>query len=271
MEKTETLPQNTFTLIKKSFFCFFVPLILLITLKPETAKTEDPAEEIERADRNNYFGVFVGTGITKNRHTDVEGFANWGSPGSSVNYDDSEPVGGIIIGRKIYIDETPIRLELDATIGELSAHSDRIDPKDRDETARSKILWLVTTRAGLEEDIGRVTAFVNGGLALGRVSNSVTDIDFAPGHSPWEDPDDSFKDTSTRLGWVLGLGAEMALDENEDWKMRLDGSYINLGEETYTVNHSGGGRCGPEGPRKPCVYKVDNEVFIVRLAVTRRF
>ena len=78
-------------------------------------------------------------------------------------------------------------------------------------TVKSEIDWVATARAGIEQAIGSATLFVSGGLALARIDNSVTDIDFGPNRPTQVDPDDSFSDDATELGWVLGVGVEAPL------------------------------------------------------------
>lgn len=277
--------------VKKRFYNFLTVLLFLMfpgflnaaekttENRTKTQKAADAYVEVDFNNNDYYFGVFVGAGKLKNTHVDVEGFANWGHPGSSVDYDDSATVGGFLIGKKAYINGLPVRLELDGTFGKISAQTNKLDPEGLDETAKSEVLWLVTTRAGLEKNVGLVTLFANGGLALAKISNSVTDIDFSRDAPPRRDPDDSFKDNSVHFGWVLGLGAEIPLDRNlqgalqneETWTLRLEGSYINFGNEKYSVNHSGNNRCGAEGPRRPCAYTIKNELGILRLVLSRRF
>ncbi|MCY4513280.1 MAG: hypothetical protein OXB86_06295 [Bdellovibrionales bacterium] len=273
----------------------FLPVFLFLMFPGFLNATEETAENKEKAqkasdvfvevdlnkkdDDDYYFGVFVGAGKLKNTHVDVEGFANWGHPGSSVDYDDSATVGGFLIGKKASINGLPVRLELDGTFGKMSAQTNRLDPEGLDETAKSEVLWLVTARAGLEKNVGLVTLLANSGLALARISNSVTDIDFRRDAPPQRDPDDSFQDNSIHLGWVFGLGAEIPLDKNlqralqddETWTLRLEGSYINFGKDRYTVNHSGNNRCGVDGPRRPCIYTIKNEIGILRFVLSRRF
>ena len=47
---------------------------------------------------DKYAGVFIGPGFMKNRIIDVDGFADWGSPGSVSKYDDTGFVGGVLVG-----------------------------------------------------------------------------------------------------------------------------------------------------------------------------
>ena len=216
-----------------------------------------------------YAGLFAGFGKSDNRIVDVEGFANWGNPGYRVNYDDSGFVGGPMLGKRFEINGLPLRIELDATFGSLSSASNRLDPVGLDETVKSEIDWVTTARAGIEQAIGSATLFVSGGMALARIDNSVTDIDFGPNRPTQVDPDDSFSNDATELGWVLGVGVEAPL--TADWQLRLEGSYLDFGKGTYYVNRSGDGRCGPGMPRRPCPYNVKNKLSIVRLTIIRQF
>ena len=225
-----------------------------------------------------YAGVFAGAGRADNRIVDVDGFANWGNPGWAVDYDDAGFAGGALIGKKFEFDGVPFRIELDGTFGNMSAKTDRIDPRGRDETAESKFRWIATARLGVEEAVGPATVFAAAGLAAARIDNSLTDLDRGcvpvgdpdcrP--TPWRaDPDDSFYGGSTEIGWVIGVGVETSLDDA--WTLRLEGSYLDFGKSTHYANHSGDGRCGPGGLRRPCAYSVENRLGIVRLAVIRWF
>ena len=221
---------------------------------------------------NAYAGVFVGSGRAGNRLTDIDGFANWGNPGSMVDYDDNQFVGGALIGRKFEIGGTPLRIEFDAVIGSLSASTSALDPTCADESATSELQWITTARVGVEDTVGRATLFATGGLATARIANSVTDIDYRGSCLQMElrhDADDSFRDTSLRFGWVIGAGVDVALDRK--WTFRLEGSYLDFGRDTYHVNHSADNACGRGGPRMPCPYDIENRLGVVRLAIIRRF
>ena len=148
-------------------------------------------------------------------------------------------------------------------------HTNRLDPEGLDETAATKFRWIATARGGVEQTLGPVTVFASGGVAAARIYNSVTDIDFGPNIPRHIDRDDSFRDSSTRIGWVIGLGVEAPLADA--WTLRLEGSYLDFGRSKHYVNRSGNNRCGAEGPRRPCPYSVENKLGIVRLAIIRRF
>ena len=225
-----------------------------------------------------YAGVFAGSGRGDNRIVDVDGFANWGNPGSTVDYDDAGFAGGVLIGKKCEIDGVPpLRVELDGTFGDVSAKTDRLDPSPSggDETGESELRWIATARAGIEQALGPVTVFATAGLAVARIDNSVTDLDRSVDSSgnptPWRvDPDDSFRGGSTGVGWVIGAGVEASL--SDVWALRLEGSYLDFGRSTHEVNRSGNNRCcGPGTPRRPAFYSVENKFGVVRLAVIYRF
>ena len=219
-----------------------------------------------------YAGAFAGSGRIGNRLIDVDGFANWGNPGSMVDYDDSGFVAGALIGRKFEMDGTSLRIELDAMFGDLSASSSALDPTCPDESVESELRWVTTARTGVEATVGRATVFATGGLAAARMTHSVTDIDYRGSCLEMElrlDPDDSFRDTSIELGWVIGAGVEVPLDP--EWTFRLEGSYLDFGRNTYEVNRSANNTCGRDGARRPCPYDIENGLGVVRLAIVRVF
>ena len=225
-----------------------------------------------RAGTGTYVGAFAGSGHTDNRFVDVDGFADWGNPGSTTHYDHRGLVGGVLAGRTFEVDGARLRLEVDGTFGNLSARTSRLDPTCPDESANSELRWVATARIGVAQSVGGATVFATGGLAAGRLVNSVTDIDYS-GTRCLErdlrlDSDDSFRDSSTELGWVIGVGVEAPLADA--WTLRLDGSYLDFGRSTHYVNRSANNTCGG-GARRPCRYDIENRLGIVRLTIIRRF
>ena len=216
-----------------------------------------------------YVSVFTGSSRADNRIVDIDGFANWGNPGSTVEYRASDIVGGVLVGRKFDIGGAGIRIELDGMFGDISAKSNQLDPEGLDETVVSKVRWVATVRTGIEHAVGPATIFATGGAAAARISNSVTDIDFGGGMPQRIDPDDSFRSSSTEIGWVIGVGLESPTADN--WGLRLDVSHMDFGQSTHYVNRSGGNRCGDGGPRRACPYELENRLSILRIAVVYSF
>ena len=234
-----------------------------------TAQESTPQNETELLRFGNYAGVFVGPGFMRNRVVDIDGFADWGNPGSVSKYDDTGFAGGAFVGGKFDVGGLTLRGELDGTLTNVSASTDKLDPEGLDETAESEFSWIVSARGGIEQAVGRVTVFVTGGLAFAGVSNSVTDIDSSDSGS-MVDPDDSFSKDSTEVGWVIGAGLEAAL--SDVWALRFEGSYLDFGESTHLVNRSGNNRCcGPDTPRRAASYEVENRLSTARLAIIRQF
>lgn len=231
-----------------------------------------------------YAGVFVGAGRTDGRVVDVDGFSYSNHPGRPVDYDDAGFVGGALVGRKLRLGGALLRFEVDGAFGGMSAQTDQIDPRfdPPDETVESTFRGVVTARAGVEHLVGPATLFVTAGLAAARIDNALTDLDaWRDEHGAWVllpsgrpaqriDPDDSFRASAIELGWVVGVGAETAL--NDAWALRLDGSYLDFGRNTYTANHSGNDRCcGTGSPRRPVSYRVGSKLGVVRVALVHRF
>ena len=106
----------------------------------------------------------------RNRVVDIDGFADGGNPGSVSKYDDTGFAGGAFVGGKFDVGGLTLRGELDGTLTNVSASTDKLDPEGLDETAESKFSWIVSARGGIEQAVGRITAFVTGGLAFAGVS-----------------------------------------------------------------------------------------------------
>ena len=218
-----------------------------------------------------YAGAFAGAGRPDNRIVDVDGFADWGNPGSRTGYAGAAAVAGLLAGKRFGIGG--VRVEADAMFGDLAAGTNRLDPGCTDEAAATRFRWIATVRVGVEETIGDVGVFVSGGPALARIVNSVTDTDYS-GSTCLEtdlrlDADDSFRRVSTEVGWAIGAGFEMPLAAR--WALRFDGSYLDFGSETYRVNLSGNNSCGPGGGMTACRYTVRNKLGVVRLGIVYRF
>lgn len=240
-------------------------LSVMVTGKPMIAASDDSVADEART----YTGIFVGSGLLGNEIVDVEGFANWGQPGYTLGYGDNRFVAGALFGTRVRLGGVRLRIEFDGTFGDLSAKSNRLDPAGLDETAGSDIHWIATGRVGFELPVGGATVFATIGLAATRITNFVTDIDSGRDVLPHLDPDDSFRTGSTGLGPVIGAGIEAPLAGA--WRLRVEGSFLDFGWSTHTVNHSGNNSCGPGNPRRPCPYEVRNQMGMIRFGLIHRF
>ena len=108
-----------------------------------------------------YAGGFIGSGRTDNRIVDIEGFANWGNPGSVSEYDTAGLVGGVLIGKKFDVGGARLRTEIDGTFGDLMAMTNQLDPQGLDETAVSEFRWIATGRGGRRKGHRRLDGLRN--------------------------------------------------------------------------------------------------------------
>ena len=217
-----------------------------------------------------YAGAFIGQGRAQSAIVDVNGASNWGNPGWTVDYEDDGVAGGILIGRQLTDGRFPLRVEASGAFGDLVAQTNRLDPRGRDETARSEPRWVASLRLGVAASRGPATFFVSAGPAVAGLLNAVEDLDRSGLDDPWHrDPDDSFENRDTAFGWAASAGVE--INVGDAWRLRLEGAHFDFGSGKHTLNHSANNRCGPGNPRSPCVYTVDNELSMVRLAALRRF
>ena len=232
-----------------------------------------------------YAGAFAGVARADNRIVDRDGFSNTGNPGWAVEYRDSAFMGGALVGKRFAVGGVPLRFELDGAFGGPSAATNRIDPHlvpvqppppgGADETVVSTFRWSATARVGIERAAGSATTlFAAAGLAVARIENALADLDWGvdpPRRTPWRpDPDDSFGDASTEVGWSLGAGVETALAGG--WALRLEGLYLDFGRTTHRANLSGNDPCcGSGSPHRPVAYTIENRLGVMRLAVVRRF
>lgn len=221
----------------------------------------------------DYAGAFLGAGKVASKIVDIDGFADWGNPGSTNKLDGPGAFAGVLAGRRLDMGSSGLRFEIDALAGSLSADTDGLDPTCSDETASTRIRWMATARMGFDRDVGNTRIFLAGGPALARIVNSVTDIDYGgPGCLEGNllfDEDDSFRSEGTRVGWAVGAGLEAPLSSL--WSLRLDATHFDFGRKNYLVNESGNNRCGRGGEFRPCTYSLDNRGGMVRLMIFYRF
>ena len=258
------------TLPRRRHLPAFAAAWLLPIVSMTSAEAEDGRNGLPWA--GSYAGISVGIGHLSNGIRDVDGFANWGNPGSTRDYDAGGAVGGVFAGRRFALGGLGLRYEVEAMLGDLSARTDGLDPTCPDEAADTRLRWAVAARIGVEEEIGNVRAFALAGPALARIVNTVTDTDYTGSCLERDlrlDADDSFRRESTRFGWTLGIGIETELTPR--WTIRLDGAYFDFGKQSYRVNRSLNNSCGPNGPRAPCSYTIHNRTTALRLAIVYRF
>ena len=220
----------------------------------------------------SYLGVFAGPGSVDVRMTDIDGFSGSNSvPGQTFEYDGTGIAAGVVAGRYFHLGRVQLLLEADGAFGGLPAATRQMDPVGLDETATAELHWVGTARMGVRRSLGSVGVFVAGGVSVAGISNSFTDLDPGTDGRLRVDPDDSFDERPTRVGWVAGAGIERPV--TGAWTLRLDGLYKDFGETVHQAENRLGvnaGVCGPAGLPSPCRYGFDQRFALLRLVLLRR-
>ena len=249
-----------------------VPALAGLLAVAGIARAQEGAAGSARA-AATYAGALVGLGVADVRMTDASGFSGSdGTPGQTFEFGDTGSAAGVVAGRDFRLGRVPLRLEADAAFGGLPGATRQLDLVGRDETAASELRWVGTVRVGVRRSIGRAGVFLSGGMSVAGISNSFTDLDTEPDGRPHVDPDDSFDERPTQVGWVAGAGLE--LPAADAWTLRIEGMYMDLGETDHQVENRRGpnaGICGPGGLPSPCRYGIDQRFALLRLVVVRHF
>ena len=219
-----------------------------------------------------YVGAFAGLGAVDVRTTDTDGFSGSnGVPGQTFEYDGTGLAAGVVAGRHFHLGRAQLRFEADGAFGGLPTAARQLDPIGLDETAVSELHWVGTARIGVRRSFGRAGVFLTGGVSVAGISDSFTDLDVGTDGRARVDPDDSFDERSTRVGWVAGAGIDTRV--GGAWTLRFEGLYMDFGETVHQVENRLGvnaGVCGPAGLPSPCRYGVDQRFALVRLVLVRR-
>jgi outer membrane immunogenic protein len=184
----------------------------LIVMEPEPMAVMPSAHDWSGA----YVGVSGGYGMGT-VDWDGEYFLNdVGVGGEDGSYDIAGWLFGVQAGANMQMDSFVLGIEGDISWTNLSGEGDPIDPQDATPTVPSgSIEWLGTLRGRAGVAIDQVLLYGTAGLAYGTGSIELTNLD--------GDGDDRTADI-TAPGYVVGFGAEVALDDNLSIK----------GEYTYT-------------------------------------
>jgi outer membrane immunogenic protein len=108
--------------------------------------------------------------------------------------------------------------------GDISGLSGQGTNTSLNKSLNQKINWLSTVRLRGGLAVGDTMAYVTGGVAFGKVSNT-----FDPGFGGHGIKSES----KTRVGWTIGGGIEHMVDRN--WTVGLEGLFVDLGKKTVSV------------------------------------
>jgi len=132
------------------------------------------------------------------------------------------------------------------------------------EAAAQKLTWLGTVRARLGITVlnNTLLAFATGGLAYGRVVDSVQTIGVPNGAAGILVGASS--DTA-RTGWTVGGGLEYAF--LNDWSAKIEYLYYDLGSHTLTLDFA----AVPGDAGNTFTYKFRDNGNLVRIGLNRHF
>ena len=174
-----------------------------------------------------YVGGSVGYGATNNTVTHYDaGSGCWWSCGRLQGLRDvgQGVIGGLDAGYNYQIGSVVVGLETDisAQSGSGSFNTFCQTSGYCDYTQRNRVSALGTVRGRVGYAFDRALLYVTGGLAYGHVSNYVKDNN-DPGY---------WNGSKWRAGYTLGAGLEYAVTNN--WSIKAEGLYYNLGRRTIT-------------------------------------
>ncbi len=258
--------MNDTNLVERAFASALVSLLVVVG----SVHAQDGTDGSGRA--GSYIGAFAGLGSLAVGMTDIDGFTGSnGVPGETFEYDDTGLAAGVAAGRYFRLGSVQLLFEADGAFSGVSATPGQLDPVGLDETAAAELHWVGTARIGLRRSLGRVGVFVTGGVSVAGFSNSFTDLDPGTDGRLQLDPDDSFDERPTRVGWVAGAGIETPVAGA--WTLRLEGLYNDFGETVHQAENRrdvNAGVCGPAGLPSPCRYGFDQRLALLRLVLVRR-
>ena len=247
-----------------------VPVLVSLLALVGTAQAQD--DTVGPGQAGGYIGAFAGLGSLDVRMTDIDGFTGSnGVPGQAFEYDDTGMAAGVVAGRYFHLRRVQLLVEADGTLVGLPAAARQVDPVGLDETAAAELHWVGTARIGVRRSLGRAGVFVAGGVSVAGVSNSFTDLDPGTAGGMQLDPDDSFDERPTLVGWVAGVGIEMPVAGS--WNLRFEGLHKDFGETVHQAENRldvNAGVCGPSGLPSPCRYGFDQRLALLRLVLVRR-
>ena len=175
-----------------------------------------------------YAGVFAGVGHTSSDWDGTDSDDNDGSDAVDIDETLSETtvlLGGLV-GVNFQKDKLVFGAEADLAWFDSREDESLDGAEGLDITSDIDLLGSLRARLGYAED--RTLFYVTGGLAFANAKHTWND------HGS-EDFNLPSKSVDLDFGWVVGAGIEHAWTDN--WLIRLEGFYYDLGSEDATVSN----------------------------------
>jgi outer membrane immunogenic protein len=115
-----------------------------------------------------------------------------------------------------------------------------------------QISWLATVRGRVGVAIGDTMPYFTAGLAISHAKNS--------GNLGFSGPTDTYTDSSTRTGWVVGGGIEHMITRN--WTVKFEGLWVDAGSKVVEIGSN---------PGSGKATKFNNHLVIARAGLNFKF
>ncbi len=129
-----------------------------------------------------------------------------------------------------------------------------------DEIFKNEMTWYGTFRGRVGVVHERALFYATGGLAVAGINNSGIDDD-----ELYEGP--LWSSNSTRVGFTLGAGVEMAL--HSGWSLKLEGLYMDFGSSTLPPNPGTESQYTCSAPA--CRMTVSNSAVVFRVGANKHY
>jgi len=203
-----------------------------------------------------YAGVFAGVGDTSSDWDGTDESATIPPESVDESLNDTAFLLGALAGINFQHDSWVFGIEADIAWFDSKEHEHLDGGEGLDLTSEIDILGSLRARAGYAAD--RTLFYVTGGLAFADAEHTWDDGSF------FVDPFDLRPEkVDLDFGWVIGAGVEHAWTDN--WLVRIEGLYFDLGSEDGETSFSNGQFTETD------TFDVDQEIWVGRIAVSYKF
>lgn len=197
-----------------------------------------------------YGGVFAGVGHTSSDWHGLDDDTGTDPVSIDESLDETALLLGGLVGVNFQRDNLVFGLEGDLAWFHSKEHESLDGAEGLDITSKIDLLGTVRARAGYAAD--RTLFYLTGGLAFADTKHTWDDGSGEPGGFN----DLPKKSVDLDFGWTVGAGIEHAWTDN--WLVRIEGLYVDLGSEKGRVSN------GEETDR----FKVDQDIFLGRIGIS---
>lgn len=209
-----------------------------------------------------YAGVFAGVGFTSSDWDGIDSDIGGIEVPIDESLDDTVFLLGGLAGINFQHDRWVFGVEADIAWFHSKEH-ERVDTnldgaEGLDLTSEIDLLGSLRARLGFAAD--RTLFYVSGGLAFADAKHTWDDDSLGGPGGVLDLPPESL---DLDFGWVVGAGIEHAWTDN--WLVRLEGLYFDLGSEDGEVSFADGQVTEID------TFEVDQEIWVARIALSYKF